>query len=149
MEIRLMRLGDYEQVDALWRSCPGMGLNPLDDSREGIAKYLARNPATCFVATEQDRVVGAILTGHDGRRGLIYHMAVSPTRQRQGIGRQLVEVALHALWAQGIRKVNLVAFAANEPGNAFWEAMGFTTRPDLVYRNRILTDETSSELPVC
>ena len=140
MEIRNMQLDDYNSVYALWLSCPGMGLNNLDDSREGITKYLARNPDTCFVAVEQGCIIGAILTGNDGRRGYISHTAVSPTNQRQGVGKQLVEAALKALKQQGINKVNLVAFAKNEKGNAFWEKMGFTQRPDLIYRNRTLVD---------
>ena len=140
MEIRKMLLDDYDNVYALWLNCPGMGLNNLDDSREGIAQYLARNPDTCFVAVEHDRVIGAILTGHDGRRGYISHTAVSPAHQRQGIGRQLVEAALDALKKQNIHKVNLVVFARNEMGNAFWDKMGFTQRPDLIYRNRALTE---------
>lgn len=140
MEIRNMRLDDYDSIYALWLSCPGMGLNNLDDSREGIAKYLTRNPDTCFVAMEQGRVIGVILTGHDGRRGYISHTAVSPAHQRQGIGKQMVNAALNALKEQGINKVNLVAFAHNEKGNALWEKMGFTQRPDLIYRNRTLVD---------
>jgi len=140
MKIRNMRLDDYDNVYALWLSCPGMRLNDLDDSREGIAKYLARNPDTCFVAEERGEIVGAILTGHDGRRGYISHTAVSPAHQRQGIGRQLVEAALEALEQEGIHKVCLVAFADNEQGNAFWKKMGFTQRPDLIYRNRALVD---------
>lgn len=140
MEIRNMQLEDYDNVYALWLSCPGMGLNNLDDSREGIAKYLERNPDTCFVAVECGCIIGAILTGHDSRRGYISHTAVSPACQGRGIGRQLVETALNALKAQGIHKVNLVVFARNEKGNMFWEKMGFTKRPDLIYRNRTLTD---------
>lgn len=140
MEIRNMQLDDYDSVYALWLSCPGMGLNNLDDSREGITKYLARNPDTCFVAVEDGRIIGSILTGHDGRRGYISHTAVSPSHQRQGIGKQLVEVALDALKRQDINKVNLVVFARNEKGNAFWEKMGFTQRPDLIYRNCTLVD---------
>lgn len=140
MEIRYMRLDDYDDVYALWLSCPGMGLNNLDDSREGISKYLDRNPETCFVAAEQGRIVGAILTGHDGRRGYISHTAVSPAHQRKGVGRQLVETALKALKAQGINKVNLVVFTRNEPGNAFWEKLGFAQRTDLNYRDRALVD---------
>jgi len=135
-----MQLDDYDSVYALWLSCPGMGLNNLDDSREGITKYLARNPDTCFVAVEDGRIIGSILTGHDGRRGYISHTAVSPSHQRQGIGKQLVEVALDALKQQDINKVNLVVFARNEKGNAFWEKMGFTQRPDLIYRNCTLVD---------
>lgn len=140
MEIRNMQLDDYHSVYAIWLSCPGMGLNNLDDSREGIAKYLSRNPDTCFVAVEQDCIIGAILAGHDGRRGYISHTAVSPAHQRQGVGKQLVEAALNALKQQGIHKVNLVAFAHKEKGNAFWESMGFTQRTDLIYRNRALAD---------
>ena len=140
MEIRNMQLNDYDSVYALWLSCAGMGLNNIDDSREGIKKYLARNPETCFVAVEQCCIIGAILAGHDGRRGYISHTAVSPAYQRQGIGKQLVEAALNALNGQNITKVNLVVFSHNENGNAFWEALGFTERPDLVYRNRTLVD---------
>ena len=140
MEIRNMYIDDYDSVYALWLSCSGMGLNNLDDSREGITKYLVRNPDTCFVAVEQGCIVGAILTGHDGRRGYISHTAVSPACQRQGIGKQMVETALNALKAQGINKVSLVVFAHNEKGNAFWEKIGFTQRPDLIYRNRTLID---------
>ena len=140
MELRNMQTDDYDSVYALWLSCPGMGLNNLDDSREGIAKYLTRNPDTCFVAAEQGNIIGAILTGHDGRRGYISHTAVSPAYQRQGIGKQMVEAALNALKAKSINKVNLVVFARNEKGNAFWEKMGFTQRSDLIYRNRPLVD---------
>ena len=140
MEIRNMNIDDYDSVYALWLSCPGMGLNNLDDSREGIAKYLARNPNTCFVAVEQGNIIGTILTGHDGRRGYISHTAVSPIHQRQGIGKQMVETALNALKAQGINKVSLVVFAYNDKGNTFWEKMGFTQRSDLIYRNRTLVD---------
>lgn len=80
------------------------------------------------------------LTGHDGRRGYISHTAVLPAHQRQGVGKRLVEIALKALKEQGINKVNLVAFAHNEKGNAFWEKMWFTQRSDLVYRDRALAD---------
>ena len=139
--IRPMTIADYGALRALWLSTPGMGLNDLDDSREGIAKYLARNPHTSFVATENGfDIIGAIMCGHDGRRGYIYHTCVRADRQGEGIGRALVEAALDALQAEGIHKVALVAFARNEQGNTFWEKLGFTTREDLVYRNRTLTE---------
>ena len=140
MNIRLMKIEDYEEVYALWLSCKGMGLNNVDDSRDGIARYLARNPNTCFVAQEEGHIHGAILTGHDGRRGYISHTAVSPSARRRGIGAALVNAALEALRAEGIAKVALVAFARNEEGNAFWEKQGFTSRSDLVYRNRALVE---------
>jgi ribosomal protein S18 acetylase RimI-like enzyme len=143
--IRAMTMDDYDAVYQLWRNTPGMGLNTTDDSREGIAAYLKRNPSTCFVAVEGDRVVGVILSGHDGRRGFIHHTAVSGERQKNGIGSALVEHAMQALEREGIHKVALVVFSHNEKGNAFWEKRGFTRRDDLVYRNRSITELTRIE----
>ena len=138
--IRTMTIEDYDQVYSLWMSCKGMGLNNLDDSREGIDFYLRRNPRTCFVAVESGKVVGAIIAGHDGRRGYIYHTAVHPDMRRLGIGKQLLDASLSALSEEGIKKVALVVFERNEVGNAFWESMGFQQRFDLAYRNKALAD---------
>lgn len=77
MKIRLMNIEDYEQIYSLWVNTPGMGLNNLDDSREGIERYLKRNPNTCFVAEEKGTIIGVIISGHDGRRGFIYHTTVA------------------------------------------------------------------------
>lgn len=142
MEIRTMKIEDYEQLYALWKSCAGMGLNSLDDSREGIARFLARNPDTCLAAVESGRIIGAIMTGNDGRRGYIYHTAVHPDYRRRGIAAELVRQALATLEACGIAKAALVVFARNAEGNAFWERMGFTVRTDITYRNRLLKEMT-------
>lgn len=140
MLIRTMTIDDYDRVYALWLATPGMGLNTLDDARESIAAYLRRNPTTCFVAEENGCIIGAILSGHDGRRGYVSHTAVAENCQRRGIGSALVQHMLAAMQAEGIRKVALVAFAKNEKGNAFWEKQGFTSREDLVYRNKALVE---------
>lgn len=71
-------INDYNEIYDLWLSCKGMGLNDVDDSESGIARFLARNPATCFVAEKDGRLVGVIRAGNDGRRGYIYHTAVHP-----------------------------------------------------------------------
>ena len=138
MTIRPMTIDDYNRVWALWMSCRNMGFNDLDDSREGIERFLKRNPATCFVAETGGNLAGVILAGHDGRRGYIYHMAVAEAHRRQGIGSALVDRCLGALKHEGINKVALVAFRDNEAGNAFWERQGFALREDLNYRNREL-----------
>lgn len=139
-EIRVMTIEDYEKVYALWMSCKNMGFNNLDDSREGIAKYLRRNPSTCFVAEQGERIVGVILSGHDGRRGFIHHLAVAEDCRRQGIATELLECAVLSLTDEGINKVALLVFNRNEAGNAFWEKNGFTSREDLVYRNKALVE---------
>ena len=140
MDIRLMTIDDYEKIYELWMSCEGMGLNNLDDSKEGIERFLNRNPDTCFVAEVEDTIVGVIIVGNDGRRGYIYHTAVKPQYRQQGIAKSLVETAMAALQRIGINKAALVVFERNESGNDFWEKMGFTVRDDLQYRNKALAD---------
>ena len=139
MPIRPMTPADYDAVYALWMASPNMGFNDLDDSREGIARFLARNPDTCLVATDEGgALAGVILAGQDGRRGYVYHMAVAQAFRRRGVGTALVERCLAALEAEGIRKVALLVFRRNEAGNAFWQAQGFELREDVNYRNRAL-----------
>ena len=133
-----MSVDDYNVVYNLWLSCSGMGLNDLDDSEEGIRKFLERNPETCFVAENDGMVIGVIIAGNDGRRGYIYHTAVNPLFRGRGIGRKLVESAMNALKEAGINKVALVVFGRNKDGNEFWEKMGFTVREDLTYRNKTI-----------
>jgi ribosomal protein S18 acetylase RimI-like enzyme len=117
-----------------------MGFNDIDDSREGIERYLKRNPWTSFVAEASGEIIGSIMCGHDGRRGYIHHTCVDSRFRRNGIGARLVEAALGALKEEKVSKAALVVFASNEGGSAFWESMGFTTRPDLNYRNRALVE---------
>lgn len=136
VNIRVMTINDYDGVYDLWINTPGMGLNTTDDSREGIAKYLRRNPTTSFVAECEGTIIGVIMAGHDGRRGYIHHTAVLPTYRNQGIAKKLVDSAMSALDEEGINKVALVAFKKNALGNGFWENRGFTDRDDLVYRNK-------------
>lgn len=140
MNIRKMLIKDYDEVYALWMSCKGMGLNNLDDSRDGIDKFMKRNPDTCFVAEIGNKIVGVIIVGNDGRRGYIYHTAVHPQYRNQGIGVQLVDTAMQALKQCGINKVALVVFDRNENGNAFWQKLGFTVREDLIYRNKAINE---------
>ena len=139
MKIYTMCIEDYEEVYNLWLSCEGMGLNNLDESKDGIARFLRRNPVTCFVAKNRERIVGVILAGNDGRRGYIYHVAVAADCRRKGIGTRLVECAVNALEQEGIHKVALLVFCHNDAGNAFWEKQGFKTREDIRYRNKELT----------
>ena len=122
MLIRKMLIEDYDRVYELWMSCKGMGLNNIDDSKEGIERFLVRNFDTCFVAEDGNIIKGVIMVGNDGRRGYIYHTAVLPSCRN------------------GINKVALVVFDRNESGNKFWEKQGFTVREDLIYRNKTLTD---------
>ncbi|MFN8380976.1 MAG: GNAT family N-acetyltransferase [Anaerolineales bacterium] len=148
MQIQKMTIDDYDDVYCLWVNTPGMGLNNLDDSKQGIIKYLKRNPNTCFVARENGKLIGVILSGHDGRRAFIYHMAVDISHRKKGVGRKLVEFALNALQEEGIHKVAFVVFKKNEIGNEFWEKLGFDERTDLVYRNKVISKSEMKRLDI-
>ncbi len=136
VDIRVMVPEDYDGIAEVWKNHEGT--NPVDDSREGLEKYLRRNPTTSFVAVDNGTMIGTILAGHDGRRGLFHHVSVLPEYQKQGVGRMLVENAAEALRRGGINKVLLVVFTHNDNANAFWEHMGFTVREDLYYRNKYI-----------
>ena len=140
---RLVTIDDYDDMLALWNSTEQSkrALNPVDDSHEGIARYIKRNPTTCFGAFSGDKLVGVILTGHDGRRALIHHMCVHPDYRRMNIASTLVKLAEEALKAEGIQKIIGFVFKDNDVANAFWERQGYTLRTNLNYRNKSLNSE--------
>ena len=140
--IRPVTIEDYDAVFELWNSAEQTkrALNPVDDSREGIDRYLKRNPGTCFAAVEEGRVIGVILAGHDGRRGIIHHLCIHPDYRREGIAARLVSAAEAALKREGIQKVFGLVFTDNDIANAFWEKQGYSLRTNLNYRNKSLNE---------
>lgn len=141
MTIRIMTVEDYDQVFALWSGIKGFGIRTLDDSKEGITRFLKRNPDTSVVAVEDDRIIGAILCGHDGRRGCMYHVCVAKEYREQGIGHKMALAAMEALKAEGINKVCLIAFKSNVIGNKFWKKVGWLFRDDLNYYDFTLNEK--------
>ena len=139
--LRIMTIDDYEQVYALWRQIQGFGIRSIDDSREGIESFLRRNPDTSVVAVEDGKIVGAILCGHDGRRGCLYHVCVDEAYRMRGIGKSMVVFAMETLKREQISKVSLIAFTKNDMGNAFWKEIGWTKRQDLNYYDFTLNEE--------
>ena len=131
ISIQTMSIEDYARVIGLWRSMDGVGLSAADE-KESIAKYLDRNPGMSFTARVNGKIVGAVLAGHDGRRGYLHHLAVQPLYGRQGLGRALVRAALVSLEREGIQKCHIFIFADNETGRAFWKKTGFDLRDDLI-----------------
>lgn len=139
--LRVMTIEDYDQVYALWKQIHGFGIRSVDDSREGIDRFLKRNPTTSVVAVEDDKIVGAILCGHDGRRGCLYHVCVDENYRMRGIGKSMVVFAMEALKKEEINKVSLIAFTQNDIGNAFWNEIGWTKREDLNYYDFVLNEK--------
>ncbi|MBD5497795.1 MAG: GNAT family N-acetyltransferase [Lachnospiraceae bacterium] len=139
--IRTMTIEDYEGVYALWMSIKGFAIRSIDDSKEGVARFLLRNPDTSVVAEEDGRIIGAILCGHDGRRGCLYHVCVRQECRMRGVGKAMVVFCMEKLKAEQISKVSLIAFTANDVGNAFWRRIGWTKREDLNYYDFVLNAE--------
>ena len=131
--VRSMTIADYEKVYALWKQIKGFAMRSVDDSKEGVERFLKRNLKTSVVAIEDGNVVGANLCGHDGRRGCMYHVCVHPAYRRRGIGKEMVVYAMKRLQEEEINKVSLIAFTSNDIGNAFWNTIGWTRRNDLNY----------------
>jgi len=136
--IRAMTIADYDAVLRLWQDTEGVGLNE-SDARENTASFLARNPGLSRVAALGTEMVGAVLCGHDGRRGYLHHLAVARAYRQRGLGRQLVEACLSDLARQGILKCNIFLFADNAAGEAFWKHNGWAKRPDLQVMQKSLT----------
>jgi len=138
--LRVMQIEDYENVYKLWMTIDGFGIRSIDDSEAGVARFLRRNPTTSVVAEVDGKIVGAILCGHDGRRGCFYHVCVHQDYRKHGIGKAMAVFCMKALQEEEINKVSLIAFQRNEGGNQFWRKVGWTFREDLNYYDFTLNE---------
>ena len=130
--IRAMDADDYPAVAELWRRTEGIGLNE-SDTKDAVAVYLRRNPGMSAVCQSEEGVIlGAVLCGHDGRRGYLHHLAVEPAHRGQGIARRLLEWCFERLHEAAVPKCNIFLFSDNESGASFWTRNGWSSRPDLL-----------------
>ena len=139
--IRAMAASDYDGVISLWKTINGFGIRSIDDSKEGVIKFLNRNPGISMVAVEDGEIIGSVLCGHDGRTGYLYHVCVRLDKRMHGIGRQMVGRCMQQLQEEGVNKVSLIAFTSNEGGNAFWKEVGWTERADVNFYDFVLNSE--------
>lgn len=139
--LRTMTIEDYNDVYDLWLTIHGFGMRSIDDSYEGVERFIKRNPQTSVVAVADDKIVGSILCGHDGRRGCFYHVCVKEEYRKHGIGKAMAVECMRRLQAEGVNKVNLLAFKSNEVGNAFWNSTNWTKRDDINYYDFVLNTE--------
>lgn len=135
LSIRQMKLSDYDEIYELWKNCTGIGLSRAD-SRQGVERFLERNPGLSFIATDGPKIVATILAGHDGRRGYLHHVAVDEEYRRRGIGEALVEKALSELALLGIQKCHLFVVERNETALRFWKLTGWVERDELIMFSR-------------
>ena len=123
-EIKTMRIEDYDEVIRLWNRTPGLSISD-DDSRERIHIYLKRNPDLSFVAFSDGELIATVMCGHDGRRGILRHLAVDERFRGHGLARELVERSVTALATKEIAKCNLYVLDSNPSAKRFWEYLGW------------------------
>ena len=145
-EIREMTIDDFPEVHKLWMTIKGFGIRTIDDSKEGVERFIKRNPTTSIVAEADGKIVGSILCGHDGRSGYLYHVCVHQDYRKQGIGKQMAIACMRALQAEQINKVHLIAFKRNAGGNEFWRHVGWVDRGDVNYYEFDLNEENITRL---
>ncbi len=130
INVRVMTVEDYDTVIMLMSNTPGISLRDAD-SRESTTRYLQRNPGLSFVAEDSSGLCGCAMSGHDGRRGYLQHVLVSPEYRRRGIASTLVERCLSSLAAAGIYKCHLDVFTTNEAAGRYWQKQGWQLRRDI------------------
>jgi putative acetyltransferase len=138
--IKVMDIAHYDEVIELWQRSEGIGLSDAD-SRDNIGRYLARNPGLSLVAMADGMIIGAMLCGHDGRRGYIHHLAVANGYRRRELGRQMVVRSLQQLHKEGIQKCHLFVFKHNSDAIEFWRRVGFTERVDLSMMSKLIDQD--------
>ena len=138
MNLEPFTIDAYDEVLTFWSRIPGIGLSSADDQRH-ISSYLERNPGMSWLMRDCDKIIGAALCGHDGRRGFIHHLAVDPRHRGKGIGTTLLRHCVDALRKEGIQKSHVFVFEKNEVGRRFWAARGWQLRKDIsIYSKNIL-----------
>lgn len=121
----------------LWKASEGIGLSAADEPIQ-IARYLMRNPGMSFTAWDGEKMIGAVLCGHDGRRGYLHHLAVHVDYRGRGIGQALAERCHSAMHSEGIDKVHIFVFRENQPALTFWQRINYQPRENLALLSRNL-----------
>ena len=137
IDISEFTIDDYDEVTALWKGAKGICLSKAD-SKQNIQRYLERNPGMSFVAKEKGAVIGAILSGHDGRRGYMHHLVVHYTYRHRGIGKALAEKCVSRLQDCGIRQCYHILLGKNIDAKNFWKKLGWEPRDELGLMSKII-----------
>ncbi len=126
MNTRTITISDHAQLIEFWRGLEGVSVG-FSDERGPFNRYLQRNPRSNFLVEKGGRIIATALAAHDGRRGMLRHVAVAIEYRGQGIARDLVEKCVSALAADGIQKSYIIVFSRNESGQKFWQNLGWKT----------------------
>lgn len=146
LAIRSFEMKDYDLVLGLWRSSEGLSLGE-SDSRENIQRYLQRNPGLSYTAWYRGRLAGAVLCGHDGRRGFLHHLAVVPEHRKQGVADRLIKRCLTGLANECILRCHVFVLHSNHDAREFWKKIGWKDRADIGLMTLDITLHSSCSEP--
>lgn len=146
IEIRTMKIEDYTDVMALWKSIKGFRIRAVDDDFEHIKRFLERNVGLSVVAIKDNHIVGSILSGHDGRQASFYHVCVDSKYRGENIAAKMVKEAIKRINAEGISKITLIAFKQNLAGNIFWKNQNWELNNDINSYELVLNEENISSI---
>ncbi len=130
IQYKLLTADDYAKLLKLWVAAEAIEVRPVETANS-LALFLQKNPTSNYAAYAGSRLVGALLAGHDGWRGHLYHLAVKPDYRERSIGTKLVSVAVEALKRDGITRIHCLVKRDNLIAQQFWEACGFEWREEL------------------
>lgn len=140
VQIRPMKIRDYDSVIALWQRA-GLPFEPEGrDSFPAVARQLQASGHLMFVAEADGQIIGTVFASHDGRKGWINRLAVEPRYRRRGLAQQLVAKAEEALAHEGILIVAALVEAPNEPSLKLFRKLSYEKRKDIIYFRKFLRD---------
>ena len=148
-KIRKMVIGDYAEVYKLWHGIKNFAIRQIDDSKDGIVKFLNRNKTTCVVAVCDGKIIGSILCGHDGREACFYHVCVREDMRNRGVATHMVNYIIDKLNKLNINKIRLVAFKNNKLGNKFWKDIGFVQNKNINIYEKVLNKSNHIKIIKC
>ena len=130
VKLREFDLSDWNAAWNLWEKELGKS-NDESWQKDKVEAFLRHNPGLSFAAEIDGKLSGTVMCGFDGRRGYIYHLAVTESEKRKGIGSALIKLAMAKLKDAGADKVHLMIFVENACALAFYNKMGFQNREDI------------------
>jgi len=133
-----MSVNDLEESITLWSSIAELNFSAPFDTVERLTRFLQKNEKLSSVAKHENKIVGALLCGNDGRRGFFYHIGVDPNYRKQKIATRMVKYSFEKLRNDNIDTCFLFTNDFNLEAQAFWKSVGFGHAPHVMYQSRTI-----------
>lgn len=140
--IRTMRLSDYNSVFRLWKQGDIPYRPQGRDSKKNITKQLKQPTSYFLVAEAEKKIIGAVIGTHDGRKGWINRLVVTPSFQKKGVGRRLVEAVEQHYTSIGIDIIAALIEDWNTTSMQAFERLGYTKHTDILYYSKRKSPKT-------